>query len=88
MQNSLAPSRSCRCSRTFLLCVQVHSPREIIAKLNTTTNKTLALPATRDRFAAVGADVLGGTVAQLDHALKQELAKWTRVAKAANIKLD
>jgi tripartite-type tricarboxylate transporter receptor subunit TctC len=63
-------------------------PREIVATLNTAGNKTLAMPSTRDRFAAVGADILGGTPAQLDVNLKQELAKWTRVAKAANIKLD
>ncbi len=62
--------------------------RDIIAKLNAAGNKTLAMPTTRDRFASVGADILGGTPAQLDANLKQELAKWTRVAKAANIKLD
>ncbi len=62
--------------------------RDIIAKINAAGNKTLAMPVTRDRFASVGADILGGTPAQLDANLKQELAKWTRVAKAANIKLD
>ena len=80
--------KNCEAGTFTALMAPAGLPREIIAKLNTTTNKTLALPATRDRFAAVGADVLGGTVAQLDNALKQELAKWTRVAKAANIKLD
>ena len=63
-------------------------PREVIAKLNTAVNKTLAMSTTRDRFTSVGADVLGGTPAKLDTNLKQELAMWTRVAKAANIKLD
>ena len=62
--------------------------REIVAKLNAAGNKTLAMSTTRDRFAAVGADILGGTPAQLDANLKQELAKWTRVAKAANIKIE
>jgi tripartite-type tricarboxylate transporter receptor subunit TctC len=63
-------------------------PREIVARLNAAGNKTLAMPATRDRFTSVGADILGGTPAQLDNNLRQELAMWTRVAKAANIKLD
>ena len=63
-------------------------PRDIINRLNTAGNKTLAMQSTRERFAAVGADILGGTPANLDVQLKQELAKWTRVAKAANIKLD
>jgi tripartite-type tricarboxylate transporter receptor subunit TctC len=63
-------------------------PRDVIARLNAAGNKTLAMPATRERFAAVGADILGGTPGDLDTTLKQELAKWTRVAKAANIRLD
>jgi len=63
-------------------------PREIIARLNTAANKTLGMSATRERFAAVGADVLGGTVEQNAAQVKTELAKWTRVAKAAGIKLD
>jgi tripartite-type tricarboxylate transporter receptor subunit TctC len=63
-------------------------PHDIVARLNTAGNKTLAMSSTRDRFAAVGADILGGTPANLDANLKQELAKWTRVAKAAHIKLD
>ena len=62
--------------------------RDILTKLNAAANKTLALTSTRDRFASLGADILGGTPANLDATLKQELAKWTRVAKAANIKLD
>ena len=63
-------------------------PRDVVAKLNAAVNKTLAMPATRDRFTSVGAEVLGGTPTKLDANLKQELAMWTRVAKAANIKLD
>ena len=62
--------------------------REVVAKLNAVGNKTLAMTATRERFASVGADVLGGTPAQLDAIVKQELTKWMRVAKAANIKID
>ena len=62
--------------------------RAVVTKLNTAGNKTLAMQSTRDRFAAVGADILGGTPANLDAHMKQELAKWTRVAKVANIKLD
>ncbi len=63
-------------------------PRDVVEKLNAAVNKTLAMPATRERFTSVGADVLGGTPAQLDSNLKQELAMWRRVAKAANIRLD
>ena len=61
---------------------------DIVTKLNAAVNKTLAMQSTRERFAAVGADILGGTPANLDAHMKQELAKWTRVAKAANIRLE
>ena len=63
-------------------------PPAVINQLNTATNKALAMAATRERFAAVGADILGGSPADNSNMLKQELAKWTRVAKAANIRLD
>lgn len=63
-------------------------PRDVVTKLNAAANKTMTMPVTRDRFASLGATILGGTPAQLDANLKQELAMWMRVAKAANIKLD
>jgi tripartite-type tricarboxylate transporter receptor subunit TctC len=63
-------------------------PPAVVTKLNTALNKTLAMTSTRERFAAVGADVLGGTPAQNDAQIKTELHKWRTVAKAANIKLD
>ena len=62
--------------------------RDIVAKLNAATNRTLTMAATRERFASVGADVLGGTVADNTAQVKVELAKWMKVAKAANIRLD
>ena len=80
--------KNCEAGTFTALMGPARLPREIINRLNTAGNKTLAMAATRDRFAAVGADMLGGTPAQLDAHLKLELAKWTRVAKVANIKLD
>lgn len=62
--------------------------REVIGRLNTAVNKTLAMQSTRERFAAVGADILGGSPSNLDAHMKVERAMWTRVAKAANIKLE
>ena len=80
--------KNCDAGTFTALMGPANLPRDIVAKLNTAGNKTLAMPSTRDRFASVGADILGGTPANLDANLKQELAKWTRVAKAANIKLE
>jgi tripartite-type tricarboxylate transporter receptor subunit TctC len=80
--------KNCEAGTFTALMGPARLPREIINQLNAVGNKTLAMTMTRDRFAAVGADILGGTPTQLDAHVKQELAIWTRVAKAANIKLD
>ncbi len=80
--------RNCDAGTFTALMGPAGLPRTIIAKLNETANKTLAMPSTRERFASVGADILGGTPARLDANMKQELAMWSRVAKAANIRLD
>jgi tripartite-type tricarboxylate transporter receptor subunit TctC len=60
----------------------------VVKILNHAVNHSLTLRTTRERFNSVGADVLGGTAAQLDKNLRQELAKWMRVAKAANIHIN
>ncbi len=80
--------KNCDAGTFTALMGPANLPRDIVVKLNAAGNKTLAMPSTRERFASVGADILGGTPANLDANLKQELAKWTRVAKAANIKLE
>ena len=81
--------REAACRHTFTaLTGPAGLPPTIVTRLNAALNKTLAMSSTRDRFAAVGADVLGGSTAENDALVKTELAKWMKVAKAANIKLD
>ncbi len=63
-------------------------PRETATKLNTAANKTLAMPAIRERFAAASIDVLGGSTADLDATLTRERQRLKRVVTAANIKLE
>lgn len=63
-------------------------PHDVVTRLNDATNKALAMPVTRERFASLGADILGGTPADNAAQIKVELVRWTKVAKAANIKLD
>ena len=80
--------KNCEAGTFTALMGPAGMPRDVIAKLNAATNKTLAMPITRERFASVGADVLGGTVADNTAQVKVELAKWMKVARAANIKLE
>ena len=64
------------------------TPREIIVRLNQEILKALALPEVRERLAALGADVVGDSPEEAAALFKLELAKYTKVANAANIRAD
>ncbi|MBI1965201.1 MAG: tripartite tricarboxylate transporter substrate binding protein [Betaproteobacteria bacterium] len=64
------------------------TPREIVARLNSALVKTLASPALKDRFAALGAEVQSSTGEELGAWIKEDLAKWVKVVKQAGIKLE
>ena len=64
------------------------TPREIINKLNAAFRDSLALPETRARLATLGAEIKIGTPAEFGKMLADELAQWSAVVKAANIKVE
>ena len=45
-------------------------------------------PVLRERFAALGATVVGSSPAELDRHVRAEIARWTKTAKAAKITVD
>ena len=46
------------------------------------------MPEVRTRLAADATEAVGSTPEQYAAFLKAEIARWTRVARAANIKVD
>ncbi len=62
--------------------------REIIAKINAASNRILATPDVKDRMAATGIDAAGGTPDAFAKFIRDELAKWGPVVKAAGAKAD
>ena len=64
------------------------TPKEVPARLHAALVKALANPEVRERFAAQGADVVGGSPEQLAAALKDDIAKWAKVVKAAGVTID
>ncbi len=66
----------------------VKTPREIVARLNQEMLKALALPDVKERMAGLGADVVGNTTEEFSALIKVEVAKYTKVANAANISAD
>jgi len=61
---------------------------EVTTKLHGVLVKALAGADVRERMAAQGAEVVGGTPAELAAALKADIAKWARVVKDARITID
>lgn len=61
---------------------------DIISKLNAAFRDALAQPEARTRLANLGAEIKVGTPAEFGKFLADELALWTHVVKAANIKVE
>lgn len=70
------------------LLVKAGTPQDVVARLNEAVNKALKTDKVRDAFANLGVDVGGGTPEQFGALLHAETARWTRVIKEAEIKID
>lgn len=64
------------------------TPPEAVAKLSQALNAALAQPEVKERFAANGLDVASSTPAEFAAFIRSEIAKWGKVAREANIKVD
>jgi tripartite-type tricarboxylate transporter receptor subunit TctC len=64
------------------------TPTDIIGKLNTAINASLAEPKMKERFAEVGGVAIGGMPAEYGKLIADETEKWGKVVKAANLKAE
>ncbi|RPJ45569.1 MAG: tripartite tricarboxylate transporter substrate binding protein [Betaproteobacteria bacterium] len=62
-------------------------PANISARWNREVNQILKMPDVKARMEASGLEVVGGTQAHLRKVIIDDIAKWKKVVKAANIKL-
>lgn len=63
-------------------------PQDILRKLNQMANAALAAPEVANRLDSLGAERLGGTAEQFKDFFGTELAVWSDIIKAENIKVD
>jgi tripartite-type tricarboxylate transporter receptor subunit TctC len=61
------------------------TPSAMVARISADARRVLLDPASRDRFAGLGVDPVGGSPAELKELLARESAKWSKVVKAAGI---
>ena len=72
----------------FGYAAPARTPKEIVDKLNREIVRILALPEVKERLIAQGADPVGDTPEQFAQYIRAEAAKWGRVIKALNLKID
>ncbi|MCE9641927.1 MAG: hypothetical protein K8S22_17550, partial [Betaproteobacteria bacterium] len=63
-------------------------PNAIVNKLNAYVLAVINRPDVRERFLHDGAEPAGGTPAEFGKFIRDEIAKWNKVIKAADIKID
>ena len=64
------------------------TPRPVVDRLNADLVRTLAMAEVRTGLLKVGMNASSTTPDQFGQYIRDEIAKWTKVAKAANIKLE
>jgi tripartite-type tricarboxylate transporter receptor subunit TctC len=64
------------------------TPRDIIAKLHAEVVKALAIPELRERYVSTGLDPVGSSPEQFAAEIRDDTARWGRVARAANVHAD
>ena len=64
------------------------TPHDVIDKLNDAFRQALAVPETRARLTALGAEIKIGSPQDLDKMFSAERARWTPVVQKAHIKME
>lgn len=70
------------------LLAPARTPPEAIAALNAAVNRVLAQPAVRARYAALGAEPVGGTPQELAAMVLEEIERWRGVIQAQGITIE
>jgi tripartite-type tricarboxylate transporter receptor subunit TctC len=72
----------------FGIAAPTGTPNEIIQRMYTEIKAILAMPDVQKRFVDLGFDVVGNTPAEFAQFLRDENAKWKKIAEIAGTKLD
>jgi len=70
------------------LVAPARTPKAITGKLQSSLRQALNAPEMKERLAVQGIDGIAGTPEHLALFLREELDKWTKVVKAAGLKVD
>jgi tripartite-type tricarboxylate transporter receptor subunit TctC len=72
----------------FGLFAAAGTPQAVVAKVNADAGTLSQAADVRERFANAGAELAGGTPEAFAQLVRSEFEKWSRVVKAANVKVQ
>jgi tripartite-type tricarboxylate transporter receptor subunit TctC len=72
----------------YALMAPAATPKAVIAKLSAESSRILKLPDVKERLAALGADVVGGTPEELAAVIQAESALWGGLIRKQGIKIE
>jgi tripartite-type tricarboxylate transporter receptor subunit TctC len=64
------------------------TPRDVVALLSREMQAAVRKPELRERFITLGIDPAGSTPEEFTRFLKEEVDKWGKVIRAANVKIE
>ncbi len=70
------------------LAAPAATPMAIVRRLQQEVARTVQLPDVKEKLAGLGVDPVGNTSEEFGRIIAADIARWTAVAKAANIKAD
>jgi len=75
-------------SAWFAVAATPGTPKPIAEKLNAALVEIMKMPDVKEKFAAQGAEVVGGSPADMTAFTKAERARWKKVIQSADVKVD
>jgi tripartite-type tricarboxylate transporter receptor subunit TctC len=66
----------------------VKTPRAVVDRLQKDIATVLRTPLVRERYAALGIEPVGNTPAEFSAQVRDDLARWEKVVKDANVRLE
>lgn len=72
----------------FGILMPAGTPKPIVERLNTEIVAILKSPEIRERFTAMGIELIGSTAPEFVAFMADEALKWAKIAKDAGVKLD
>jgi tripartite-type tricarboxylate transporter receptor subunit TctC len=72
----------------FGLLMPAGTPLDVVSRLNTETLRILRLPEVRERFQAMGIEIVGNSPEQFTAFMRAETAKWGKIVKDSGAKID